>query len=261
MRVTVEFSYLERGVVPPRCRRPRDVWHDETTAVEVREVSAADAPIAFRVREPIRGTWPARWHGERLYALYRPWAHQQEVSRAGSRYFPPERRDTTTRGLSRDDALAALRDWAESFLVVDGVVWQQVGEPRYVVMTFGLGHNHGGTALLTDTGYNPNIAAGRYFRADQFREARASAVATAERRGDSNDIPGLRRLRPPIRVVIASAVRCQPDREHGDGDPFLNAVHAISEAAPDAATAGLLTIAHTLRELEPVGVARGGERR
>ncbi len=93
MRVTVGFSYLERGVVPPRCRRPRTVWHDDHTVVEIREVSAADVPVAFRAREAIAGTWAARQYGDRLYALHRPWARQREVSRPGSRYFPAERDD------------------------------------------------------------------------------------------------------------------------------------------------------------------------
>ena len=138
------------------------------------------------------------------------------------------------------------REEAKRYLLIDGAVWGESGEPRYVVNTFGLGHNHGGTGLFVDEYYNPNIAASNYFSALDGDKAVAYANKVAERRGDTNDVGKFEKM---IEVLIPEAVTIRPEAEHGEGDPFINKINAITEAAPDSTTAGLLAIMATAQEI------------
>ena len=54
---------------------------------------------------------------------------------------------------------AEIRDEADSYLFFQDKIWEECGEPRYEIVTFGLGHNHGGTAMFIKYEYNHNIAA------------------------------------------------------------------------------------------------------
>ncbi|MBN6754333.1 hypothetical protein JRG18_12595 [Kocuria palustris] len=104
--------------------------------------------------------------------------------------------------------------WAGRFLIIRGddgdEIWEMTGEPRYLVTTFGLGGNHGGTALMVET----RDSAGQ--RADDFEAARAHAEqvalhrAHAEQvalhRGDTESVAGFRQ---DIEVLIPEAVTLQ----------------------------------------------------
>jgi len=68
----------------------------------------------------------------------------------------------------------------------------------------------------------------------------------AERRGDTNDVGKFEKM---IEVLIPEAVTIRPEAEHGEGDPFINKINAITEAAPDSTTAGLLAIMATAQEI------------
>ena len=94
-------------------------------------------------------------------------------------------------------------------------MWTVTGEPRYVVNTFGLGHNHGGTGLFVEEYYNQNIAASNYFSALDGDKAVAYANKVAERRGDTNDVGKFEKM---IEVLIPEAVTIRPEVEHGEGD-------------------------------------------
>jgi hypothetical protein len=146
---------------------------------------------------------------------------------------------------SRELCVKKYREEAKDYLVIDGMLWERVGEPRYVVTTFGLGHNHGGTGLFVETFYNQNIPASNYFSALDGDKAVAYANMVAERRGDTNDVGKFEKM---IEVLIPEAVTIRPEKEHGDGDPFLNKINKITEAAPDATTAGLLAMAAAFKD-------------
>ena len=111
-------------------------------------------------------------------------------------------------------------------MLIDGEVWRVAGEPRYVLMTFGLGCNHGGTALMVDNHYNSNIHRERYFRIDQREAAIAATKRVALERGDDQSVP----VEPhaDFDILISEAVRLCPRKEHGTGDPFINKVEALT---------------------------------
>lgn len=123
---------------------------------------------------------------------------------------------------NRKDIIKQIKDIAKNMISIDGVICEPSGEPRYVVMTFGLGNNHGGTSLSQDTYYNGNISKKCYFNANQYEEALASAIKTANGRGDNESIERIKSEINKIVVLIPEAVKLNPNKDHGNGSQFLN---------------------------------------
>lgn len=266
--------------IPKRCRNARERWVTEQVSGTVDFVRFEEAPVAFRVTEelcsfevnkvPVR---ELRLYKGRLFGRIRrreecgkppyeptlvnfenPSEKDLEDARLlygrvslGAQWYHNEPRRSSIEARSwlkdgRDEALVQFESFcADRFVMEDGTVWGVEGEPRYVVQTFGLGHNHGGTAIFLDQHYNGNLAAKCYFRADQRESAIAEAERIAARRGDTKSIP----MRSPgnIEILIPEAVRLNPSKEHGDGDPFLNQLYAATESAESVAEAGILGLA------------------
>ena len=210
--------------------------------VSVQSVSGDEAPVAFRLSDYHHrecGDTEIRWYQGQLWRRM-----TQNDGRCGgdlSDVKPDELPRVVgnvygiPHGIARTRELLQkkLRESAKRYIIIDGAVWTVTGEPRYVVNTFGLGHNHGGTGLFVEEYYNQNIAASNYFSALDGDKAVAYANKVAERRG----------------VLIPEAVTIRPEAEHGEGDPFVNKINAITEAAPDSTTAGLLAIMATAQEI------------
>lgn len=145
---------------------------------------------------------------------------------------------------NRDAVMARALEIAANLKAMDRQMVRPVGEPRYVVQTFGLGNNHGGTGMFVVQSYNTNIPHTAYFSALDYDKACEFADAVAERRGDNESIP----VRPngghTIEVLIPEAVKVNPAKQHGDGCEFINSIESgINAAGPvggiAAAFAGL----------------------
>lgn len=206
MHVTHEYWRIERGVIPPRCRKPRDVWYEEELTVEVSEVSAADAPVGFRVELVFVGWAELRWWNGRLWRRHLPHAHQTEDTVAGSPRFPEHRRREAYILYNSTEAAAAdLKEWAGRFLIIDGVVYEKTSEPTYSIATFGLGFNHGGTALMVGAGLDSRYPVHRQFTANQFDDARTAATVVALDRGDTESAESFKTMKPMIEVLLPDA--------------------------------------------------------
>lgn len=144
----------------------------------------------------------------------------------------------------KDETEREIRELAKNYIFFDGKFWQRCAEPRYVVCTFGLGHNHGGTGLFIEDYYNDNIPARNYFNALQRDEAIAYGKAVASRRGDTEDVDRIG-MHNYIRVVMPEAVKCNPAKDHGSGDPFMNRMEELIESSDDTVTAGILCLMET----------------
>lgn len=259
MKITVPYEFTE-SVMPPRCRKPREVRKAAEITLQIHEVSDSEAPIAIRHHGQ---TWNAqhqrvpeiieyRWWNRQLWRLY----GFQRVSRGPqeTQTIPQFQADHKMPSYCRESygskqsRRVGLMSWARSILFVDGVRWSEATEPRYVVMTFGLGHNHGigwGTSLSTDTVYNPNISKDRYFRIDQFEAAVSAASRIAANRGDTKALPIVETQHPDtFDILIPEAVRLKPNKEHGRGCEFLNKAEQMIEAAgnPVVAAFGLMAL-------------------
>ncbi len=207
MELTVNYSYIEQ-IIPPRCRNPRPTRFDDGVAVlSIREVTSEQAPVAIigsekdyqsdDYLEPV----VYRWFEGRLWTN----CAVSSCSRRRATNYPaigPTLNLVKDSAVLSDTALgiyvcaregrqgiagylqACTRDW----LIIDGQLHRPAGEPMYLVMTFGLGGNHGGTALLTDDFLNPNIRVEAYFSLLELEQATEYALKIASERGDTEKV-------------------------------------------------------------------------
>ncbi len=242
---------FQEAYLPPRCRKPRYREAEKTYRARVRCITKADAPVAFVLSDYNHrqdGSTKIRLYKGKLYMLetwqrYAPGKPECPFDREFIGFGPETTKTLRLHNYNTcygyEEQAAQLREEAARRLVIDGLVWIRCGEPVYEVMTFGLGHNHGCTALFVETAYNPNVSRDRYFNALQGEEAVAAMNETARHRGDTKSVGRYGKM---IEVLIPECVRRNPQKEHGEGDPFLNTLHAITEAADSPMEAGLLAI-------------------
>ena len=246
-----DVSYDEPYLPTPRHRIPRLRRIECRLPLEICEASVEAAPVAIVQRHTLigdhgdrvnqkhwSGTISYRWFAEKLYARVR---NNRFMCLQGKPNRPAKLSelyvDSYLGSGFRDAIQAKLDKIAARYLVINGQLWEEIGEPVYVVMTFGLGCNHGGTALMTDNDYNSNIAKGRYFRCDQYREAAAAFKAIAKGRGDTkSNLRGCSRFD----ILIPEAVKRNPQVEAGEGDPFINRIEGVISAVKEPVAAGLL---------------------
>lgn len=182
--VPLSVSWVERDVIPPRARKPRDVERTLDLEVNIPMVSADEAPvgISFETKHFLSGDY--RVHDGKLY-------RQTEYTRENAH----EVFDNYYRGPSSDKgseaAVAAdMDERAGNYLIIDDDIWAPADEPIYTVNTFGMGSNHGGTSLSIDSLSRYKTEDGSpvndwVFPLDQREEAVAKALQVAEDRGDT----------------------------------------------------------------------------
>jgi hypothetical protein len=219
--------------------------------VEIREVKRAEAPVAIIEYDNLyKYAVRFRWFGGQLWSDEGEWGR----GRGDRKYQMPTvalyQSDRYLDYKSLMERRQDISDWAKDWLLIGGTPYRTHGEPRYVVMTFGLGCNHGvggGTALMVDHSFNPNIGKARYFPITQREAAIAEATRIAIARGDTKALP----IRPSSRftILIPEAVRCNPAKQHGDGDPFMNELNAMTERVKNPIVAGFGALAILGREL------------
>lgn len=134
---------------------------------------------------------------------------------------------------NKDAVIKKAKEIAEGLRLLDGLLIQRVGEPRYVITTFGLGNNHGGTGMFIQPYFNSNIHHENYFNALEFDKASEYANMVATRRGDNKSVPVKVNCGNIIEVLIPEAVKCNPNEQHGTGCDFINKIEqGINSAGP-----------------------------
>jgi len=230
--IKVLFGYTE-SLIPKRCRIARPVeFEDGELTVRIPMVTKKDAPVAIIKNrcwdQPKSISY--RWWGKKL------WVHDEnglpdqinlnDYYQAGiNQAFIWSY--SCVRHISKREAIKNIKTAAAEHLLIDGDWYKRADEPRYVVMTFGLGRNHGGTSLSWDSHYNPNIGKSRYFNLLQRNEAIELATQIAKRRGDDESLPIHAET---FQVLIKEAIKVNPAKQHGNGDPFISSLDALSEA-------------------------------
>lgn len=266
-RIYIKANYkYEEGYIPPRCRKVRYREASSVARISFPCVTPDEAPIAFRHLDLYLG------EGEYVeYRLFRNKIYTREMSKRAFRESEWLRYEDLEKQVKERHTRSALRNLSAGedlhaedeckkylrsiykdylFLEVDGElqVWKRSGEPRYHVLTFGYGHNHASTDYCIDTRYNHNIRKDWYFTALQHDEVVKKALEVAIDRGDTNSLEYIKNG-PVIEVLIPEAVRCNPNKEAGDGDPFMNSIEDIIKKSSSSTEAGILTMALAMCQL------------
>lgn len=147
---------------------------------------------------------------------------------------------------SRESVISIAEAGMKKYILVDGELYIETAEPRYVINTFGLGHNHGGTGMFVEYHYNPNIRNDNYFSALDGKKAVEYANSVAAGRGDTNNVGSFKEL---IVVHMPELVKVKPKKQHGRGNEFMNTVNAVIDNSDSIAEAGILTMALAMAKI------------
>lgn len=250
MKVKTWIKY-EAEYIPPRCRKPRYEERSEYIYPELKEISLNECELAF---EDIsyEGKGKIYLYDGNLWAKVKlssideaegyktaleAFVHWKEISSNFFFFSWDRERGVKT---SRRAVIRRVNKAFKNSLVIDGELYGICSEPIYVINTFGLGHNHGGTGMFVEYRYNPNISRESYFNALEGDKAVEYANKTAAGRGDTKDIG---RFKPLIKVYKPELVKHCPAKEHGDGNKLLNDMEELTKSASSPFEAGLLLMA------------------
>ena len=243
MNVKVKYEYIEKYLPTPRCRKYRERETEKECTVSVREVPFEDLAPAFDVELHM---WDPTMHIEenRIYAhgdcLWTLSRYSRYHAKKAWYDLTPCTAEFLSRQLipSRYEIGTFQSDTAKiEFLISDGQLYEKANEPMYAIFTFGFGNNHASTALMIENSYNHNIPSSRYYAANQREEAIARAKEIALARGDTESIHDIEEALA-IHVHDNKYVKANPQEWHFEGDPFLNKLEKITEAANDPLVAG-----------------------
>jgi len=258
MKIKTWIKY-EESYLPPRCRKLRYRACEEYVDINLREIATDALQLAFEdnsyqgkgkifffnrrlwCKAP-RNMFIAERHGTMTALEELIW----ERANCG-RYFRFSWDRQCGLDTSRDGVIKAARKDMRNYIVVNGELYVVTSEPRYVVNTFGLGCNHGGTGLFVEYHYNPNIRKDNYFSALDGKDAVAYANKIAAGRGDTNDVGKFKEM---IVVHMPELVKINPRRQHGDGNKLMNDMESLISEVKDPFFAGLLCMSSMVSKSE-----------
>ena len=282
MIYSIDIWNEEKYLPTKRCRKLRKRFVKSSVEVEVKELLAEEFPVAFIVHEyksvyenaksyyDFDGSGDFRMFSEEIRTfkgnLYKPIrvTHGAAVSmcfeplnyiKTALKNYEPYWKyaeDFSEESIIKETNFSECRNVvlkkAEKYVIFNGKVWVKCNEPMYVIQTFGLGHNHGGTGFFIDYFYNSNIPNTNYFTALERDKAIAYGKAVAAKRGDTESIEGMGNY-DIIEVVMPEMVRRNPRKEHGTGNEFINSIEEMIEGTESVAEAGWLTMAMSFTNL------------
>ena len=281
MKLNISYSYDQEYLPTKRHRKSRSVVVDDHASFEIEELYLEDFPLAFEVedyssvyaeasydnsnsifqlfREEIRTFQDALYKpmrygsGAAISTEFLPLEEIEKNICAGFRKYHyqadlPMTEKSILLADKREEILRKIQKEVDNLVFCDGCFWKVCRDPMYLVHTFGLGHNAGGTGFFVEDYYNGNISHRNYFTALQREEAIQYALDVATRRGDTNSLDNLRTPKENITVHMPEMVRRNPAVDHGDGDPFMNKLYGLTEVASSAFEAECLVMAATAAE-------------
>lgn len=285
MNLKVDFTYEEKYLRTSRCRKPLARTREGIYELAIKELAKAECPIAAVVHDmksvyegatttaDFEGNGeykmfaePYRVHNGKFYKFCRA-SYGAAISTAQTELkyviadiksdlyrFPLYEKENlfSDKSVYISDNLSEIVDnmqaRANKYISLDGELWKECGEPRYVVNTFGLGHNHGGTAMFIEEFYNSNISSKNYFNAVDRDKAITYAKETAIARGDTDSVKRIGKMEN-IEVLIPEFFKVDPEKEHGEGNAFLNLLEDMVTSSNNATEAGILVTLATASEI------------
>lgn len=229
MKIDISYKYSE-SEIPPRCRKPRMVEKQDVVTVSVRELNVGELKPAFVVRD-YKKEIVIRSYNERLYKVKTRRNQDGEEEPISTEYFEAFLKGKGTNFWgenAQQDVINTLFEIADKYIISGEIVYEEVGEPRYCIYTFGLGHNHGGTSLSVEFNFNDNISSTRYFDALHYKDAVLAATQIAFARGDDESVEHFYNGWHYIDVIDPNCVNCNP-KTHGSGNDVINRLEGIIE--------------------------------
>ena len=219
MKIETTIKFYE-GYIPPKCRKTRYNEVFKSVWVNIQETTFDTLKLAFI---DYYNEWEVYYYNGKLYKqkpFNRTLAYDDEVDNAlddlmmwrkrGSKYYANPK---NTNGNifnyaeyeTQKDIVKRLKYEMSQYLIVDGVLYETlIGKPYYIIYTFGLGGNHGGTALLVSYSTAPKRMIkqnkGWAFSINDTEKAISTAIEIASDRGDTNYIEFIKKSKIDIKI-------------------------------------------------------------
>ncbi|RCW62941.1 hypothetical protein DET61_12063 [Marinobacter nauticus] len=248
MKVQVPFVF-EATVIPKGCRKSRGEFVADQVEIEIAELTELKHAATVDKQDywfdgnslylPVQPE--ANTHGAQIGCEMQSWSltladlrnHQSPIGRhnlaryrqAISQYESLPTADQIVQDMpyrsynddDRLDQIERLKAALTNYAVYAGRVYLKANEPVYVIQTFGMGRNHGGTGLFVEPYCGANTAShrDRIFNLSNLDKAIEKAEAVAMSRGDDQSVP----IAPnsDVTVILPEAFRFEPySREEYD---------------------------------------------
>lgn len=219
MKLTIKVHHTEM-VTPPRCRKPRPQESESEITVNIREVSAEAAPVAFVVSEYDQEPRKVRTYCGKLYRQVQGRQPQDREANRRDENRPLWLNQTAaqcnwqwliTTGYYRGWTLQQRKEdaakRAANYIIVDGEAYERTGEPYYSVTCFGLGCNHGGTGFFVGWADSRDRKAIWGMTAADKHAAIEKGVQIALRRGDTESEEHIRQTSYDIQVFMPECIK------------------------------------------------------
>jgi len=166
---------------------------EDIITADLKEVEKKDAPIVIRVVNTITERPDNELVGVRKieeYLLYEGNFYKEAYGICTIHGFIC----TIThyfffKNYSQDEIRQGIRNYVNRHILLDGIIYEKVCDPKYVVFVYGKGKGQGGTSLVIKDYYDYEYNNGKikYFNALKREKAIAFAKAIAEKREDICD--------------------------------------------------------------------------
>ena len=220
MKIETTIKYYE-SYIPPKCRKKRFNEVFKSVWVNIPETTFESLKLAFIDHW---NKWDVYLYKGKLYkkAFFNPTtAYDNTITNAlddlimwrkkGSQYYAKEKNNMCTYGdyenyETQKDILKRLKKEISTYLIVDGVLYETlIGKPYYIINTFGLGANHGGTALFVSYSTAPKRmikeSRGWAFSINDTEKAISTAIEIATNRRDTNYIDIIKKPKIDIKIL------------------------------------------------------------
>lgn len=259
MKIKVWTKYDEGYLPSKKHKKLRYREVEEYMDAEIPEISKADLTPAFGMPGECGEEWYIiyYWNGNLWRESHERRFHVpdrkkpvsalealKDVAMHSSRFFGRWNGDHCE---ERETVREKIEGYFSDYIITDGLLYEKTEEPLYCIYTFGLGHNHAGigTSLSVTNGYNPNISKDAYFNMLEYDQAVQEALRTAEKRGDTDSYDYIRNT-GQVKVYDEKYVKRCPERDHGDGDEYLNGLEKMISSSSSVLEAGAMVMAATV---------------
>jgi hypothetical protein len=219
MKIETTIKYYE-GYIPPRCRKMRYKEVFKSVWVNVLETTFDTLKLVYI---DLWNDWEVYYYNGKYYKrkfFNSNCAYDNTITNAlddliawrkkGSQYFAKTKDfvcDFTdyAKYETQNDIVRRLKKEMSQYLIVDGVLYEMIiGKPYYNIYTFGLGRNHGGTALFVSYSTSPKQiikqSKGMSFCITDEDKAIETAIKIAINRGDTNYIDIIKKKKIDIKI-------------------------------------------------------------
>ena len=220
MKIETTIKFYE-GYIPPKCRKTRYNEVFKSVWVNIQETTFDSLKLAFIDH---CNKWRIYYYNGKLYKQ-KPFNctlayDEDKVDNAlddlilwrkhGSMYYAKPKNINGdifnyAEYETQKDIIKRLKYEMSQYLIVDGVLYETIiGKPYYSIHTFGLGGNHGGTALFVSYSTAPKrmIKEGRgwAFSINDTEKAISTAIEIATNRRDTNYIDIIKKPKIDIKI-------------------------------------------------------------